>query len=151
MIDLYWFLESFDDGLDDLGKYEATLRLLCLIVWRYNKIYEELKRLKESIGFNKLFPILRLPYKIRDEIYTYSLRATISIETIPRRPFILTADNPFKPPTLGLLRANKQIYHKAIEILYSKNIFEFQELGQLFAFKEQIGFESRKRVREIYI
>jgi hypothetical protein len=151
MIDLHRLLESFDDGLDDSGKYEATLRLLCSTARRYNKTYEELERLKESTGFNKPFPILRLPREIRDEIYTYSLRAAISVQTIPGKPFILTADNPFKPPTLSLLRANKQIYHEAIEILYSKNIFKFQEPGQLFAFEEQIGFNSRKRVREICI
>jgi hypothetical protein len=152
MIDLHRFLESFDDGLDDSSKYEATLRLLCSTARRYNKTCEELERLKESTGFNKPFPILRLPREIRDEIYTYSLRAAISVETIPRRPFILTVeDYPFKPPTSGLLRVNKQIYHEAIEILYSKNIFKFQEPGQLFAFEEQIGFESRKRVREMCI
>jgi len=151
MIDLHQLLESFDDGLSDSGKYEAARQLLCSTARRYNQIYEELERLKESTGFNKPFPILRLPREIRNEIYTYSLCAAISVETIPRRPYILTADYPFKPPTSGLLRANKQIYHEAIEILYSKNIFKFQEPVQLFAFEDQIGFESRKLVREICI
>lgn len=112
--------------------------------------HEELERLKESTGFNKPFPILRLPREIRDEIYTYSLRAAISVETL-QWPFIPTADSPYKSPTPGLLRANKQIYHEAIEILYSKNIFKFQNPGHLFAFEEQIGSENRKRVREICI
>jgi hypothetical protein len=151
MIDIHRLLESIDDGLDDLGRYEATLRLLCSTARRYNKTYEELERLKESTGFNKPFPILRLPREIRDEIYTYSLRAAISVETTRQRAFIPTTDNLFKPPTPGLLRANKQIYHEAVEILYSKNIFKFQEPGHLFAFQEQIGAENRKRVKEICI
>lgn len=151
MIDLHQLLENVDDEPDDLGKYNATLRLLHWAVRRYNKTYEDLERLKESTGLNKPFPILRLPREIRDEIYTYSLRAAIGVETTSRLAIFVTADNPFKPPTSGLLRANKQIYHEAIDILYSKNIFKFQEPGHLFAFEEQIGFENRKRVREICI
>jgi hypothetical protein len=143
-------LDSIDHGLDDSGKYEATLRLLWSTARRYNKTCEELERLQESTGFNKPFPFLRLPRELRDEIYTYSLRAAVSVETIPRF-LIPIKNNFFKPPTAGLLRANKQIYHEAIEILYSKNIFKFQEPGHLFAFEEQIGFENRKRVREICI
>ena len=152
MIDLDRFLERLDDGLDDSSKYEATLGFLCLTVRSYNKTCEELERLKELTGFNKPFPILRLPREIRDEIYTYSLCAAISVETRPQRPFFLTVkDNPFKPPTSGLLCTNKQIYHEAIEILYSKNIFKFQEPEHLFAFEKQIGPENCKRVREICI
>ncbi|KAF2240507.1 hypothetical protein BU26DRAFT_206785 [Trematosphaeria pertusa] len=153
MINLDRLLESVDDGhLDDSAKYGATLQLLYSTVRRYNRTYEELERLKAATGFNKPFPLLRLPRELRDEIYTYSLRAASSVETVPRRPFMLTeGDNPFKPPTAGLLRANKQVYHEAVGILYSKNVFRFQEPGQLFAFEEQIGVESRRRVREICI
>ncbi|KAF2469292.1 uncharacterized protein BDR25DRAFT_343703 [Lindgomyces ingoldianus] len=155
MIDLSLLLDGFDESLanslDDSGKYDVTIRLLCSTVRRYNNIYRELERLKESTGFNKPFPILRLPREIRDKIYTYSLRAAISVDVIPRLSYIHTADNPFKPPTSGLLRVNKQVYHEAIEILYSKNIFRFQKPGQLFAFEQQIGLESLKRVRSICI
>ncbi|PQE33833.1 ethyl tert-butyl ether degradation ethd protein [Rutstroemia sp. NJR-2017a WRK4] len=143
MIDIYQLLESVDDNRDDSSKYEAARRLLYSTARRYNRTCEELERLRESTGFNKPFPILRLPREIRDEIYTYSLRAAIAVETTLQRPLIITdRDNPFKPPTSGLLRTNKQIYHEAIE---------FQEPGQLFAFEEQIGFENRNRVREISI
>lgn len=128
MIDLHQLLENVDDEPDDLGKYNATLRLLHWAVRRYNKTYEDLERLKESTGLNKPFPILRLPREIRDEIYTYSLRAAIGVETTSRLAIFVTTDNPFKPPTSGLLRANKQIYHEAIDILYSKNIFKFQDI-----------------------
>ncbi|KAF2681080.1 hypothetical protein K458DRAFT_420987 [Lentithecium fluviatile CBS 122367] len=152
MIDIHQLLDSINDSLDDSGKYEATLRLLRSTARKYNEVYEELERLKEATGFNKPFPILRLPREIRDEIYTYSLCAAKPVETIPRWPMIgLDVDNPFKPPTPGLLRANKQIYREAVEILYSRNAFRFQEPGQLFAFEEQIRLESRKRVKEMCI
>lgn len=55
------------------------------------------------------------------------------------------------PPTSGILRTNKQIYHEAIEILYSKNIFKFHEPEHLFAFEDQIGSENCMRVREMSI
>jgi hypothetical protein len=70
----------------------------------------------------------------------------------PRRHFLLTAaEYWFKPPASGILRTNKQIYHEAIEILYSKNIFKFRWLEQLFAFEDQIGSENCMRVREMSI
>ena len=150
MIDIYRLLGSIDNDLDDSGKYQATLRLLQSTVRKYNKSYEELERLKEATGFNKPFPIMRLPREIRDEIYTYSLRAASSVITTSQW-FNPTIDNPFKPPTPGLLRANKQIHHEAIAILYLKNFFKFKNPGHLFAFEEQIGSESRKRVKEICI
>jgi len=165
MIDIQYLLQDVDDcdGLDDLddlddldvidsSKYKAALRLLCSTARRYNRTCEELERLKESMGFNEPFPILRLPREIRDKIYTYSLCSAISVVTTSQRyDFDTDEDNSLKPPTPGLLRTNKQIYHEAIEILYSKNIFSFQEPRELFAFEEQIGFEGRKRVREICI
>jgi len=150
MIDLHWLLETFDGGLDDADKHEATLRFLCLTARRYNKTYEELERLKELIGFNKPFPILRLPREIRDQIYTYSLCAPISANTVSRSPFIaLTPDHPFKPPTPGLLCVNKQIYYEAVDILYSKNTFKSEEPEHLFTFEAQIGLENCKRVKTI--
>ena len=151
MIDLDWLLETFDGGFDDADKYEATLRFLFLTARKYNKTYEELERLKELIGFNKPFPILRLPREIRDQIYTYSLCAPISAKTVSSLPLsTIPQDNPFKPPTPGLLRVNKQIYYEAIDILYSKNTFQFEEPEHLFAFEEQIGSENRKRVKTIH-
>jgi hypothetical protein len=141
MIDLQQLLDSIDDSLDDSSRSEATLRLLCSTVRRYNQTCEELERLKESMGFDKPFPFLRLPREIRDKIYTYSLRAASWVETTPWMHLLLTAaDYPFKPPTSGILRTNKQIYHEAIEILYSKNIFKFREPEHFFAFEDQIRF-----------
>jgi hypothetical protein len=75
MIDLQQLLDSVDDSLDDSSRSEATLRLLCSTIRRYNQTCEELERLKTLTGFDKPFPILRLPREIRDKIYTYSLRA----------------------------------------------------------------------------
>ncbi len=128
MIDLQQLLDSIDDGLDESSRSEAMLRLLCSTIRRYNKTCEELERLKESTDLDKPFPFLRLPREIRDKIYTYSLRAASSVETTPRVLLALTAaDYPFKPYTSGILRSNKQIYHEAIEILYSKNKVKFRE------------------------
>lgn len=152
MVDFGRILESLDDCIDDWSKYQAALGFLCSTVRSYNKTCEELERFKELTGFNKPFTILRLPREIRDEIYAYCLCAPISVQTRPQRPFFLTVqDNPFKPPTSGLLCTNKQIYHEAIGILYSKNIFRFQEPEHLYAFEKQIGLENCKRVREICI
>jgi hypothetical protein len=152
MINIHELVERVEDERDNSSKYETALRLLRSTARKYNRTYEELERLKESTGFNKPFTFLRLPREIRDKIYTYSLCAETLVDTASRWSiFVIDRDNPCKPPTLGLLRTNKQIYHEALEILYSKNIFNFQEPGQLFAFEEQIGFECRKRVKEICI
>jgi hypothetical protein len=152
MIDVFRLLESVETGFDDPRKYETALRLLYSTARRYNKACKELELLKELTGFNKPLPFLRLPREIRDKIYTYSLCTTLSVETKSPKPFLVTdRDDPFKPPTSGLLRTNKQIYYEAIDILYSKNIFQFQEAGQLFVFAEQIGVENRNRVKEMCI
>ena len=141
---------GFYDDRGSEAKYRTALCLPCSTARRYNRTCEELERLKESIGFNKPFPFLRLPREIRDKIYTYSLCAAVPVGSatdliIPRR------DNPSKPPTSGLLSTNKQVYHEAIDILYPKNIFKFRVARKLFAFEDQIGLENRKRVREIII
>jgi hypothetical protein len=154
MVDLELLLNDLirgSDRLDDYGRCEATTRLLCATARRYNNIYTEFERLKESTCFNKPFPILRLPREIRDEIYTYALRADISVDVNPQFNCTLATENPFKPATPGLLRINKQTYQEAIEILYSKNMFKFQYSRQLFAFEEQIRLENCKRMRNICI
>jgi hypothetical protein len=141
-----------DDNLDEYSKHEATLRLLRSTMRKYKRVAEELERLKAATGFNKPFPILRLPREIRDEIYTHSLRAPKPVLELPwAMSPVLDADNPFKPPTLGLLRTNKQVYHEAVEILYSRNIFVFREPQQLFALEEQIVSANWQRVRQICI
>jgi hypothetical protein len=56
-----------------------------------------------------------------------------------------------KPPTPGLLLVNKQIYHESVAILYSSNIFKFQEAGHLFALEQQIGLHNCERVRNMLI
>ena len=130
MIDLKQLLDSVDDSLDDSSRSKAMLRLLCSTVHRYNLTCEELEGLKESTSFDKPFPILRLPREIRDEIYTYSLRAGSPVETTPQIHFLLTAaDYPFKPPTPDILRTNKQIYHEAIEIFSVEEYLQFPKAG----------------------
>jgi hypothetical protein len=130
---------------------DATERLFSSTARKYNNLYTELERLKESTGFDKPFPILRLPREIRDEIYTYALRAAISVDVISALNCTHTTENPNKPPAPGLLRVNKQIYQETIGILYSKNMLNFEFPGQLLDFEQQIGSRNRERVRNICI
>jgi hypothetical protein len=58
---------------------------------------------------------------------------------------------PFKPPTPGLLRANKQIYQEGIEILYSKNIFKFAHPREMFGFEGSIRALNRQLIRSISV
>jgi hypothetical protein len=53
---------------------------------------------------------------------------------------------PFKPPTTGLPRTNKQIYEAAIEILYPKSRFKFNSPGDLLNFEEGIGPSNRQLI-----
>ncbi|KAH8711862.1 hypothetical protein GQ44DRAFT_433242 [Phaeosphaeriaceae sp. PMI808] len=148
MIDYHELLSGIDYGGDVPRQCQEALYT---IVQKYNRSYMELERLKEFTGFNKPFPILRLPREIRDEIYSYSLIAKISVRT---KPLLFPADNrdnPFVPLTPGLLLANKQIYQETIEMLYSQNIFFFEAPSDLFTFEEQIGPENCRRIKQICI
>jgi hypothetical protein len=118
---------------------------------RYNNLYSELERLKKVTGFNKPFPILNLPRELRDQIYTYSLRATLAVDFIPGPDCIHPTEHLHLPPTPGLLQVNRQIFHEAIDILYSTNIFRFGNASQLFAFQQEIGPENCDRVRKLRI
>ena len=150
MIDLYRLLNDLD-RFDDWNDYHRALRILCVTARRYNRIWEELEQIKELAGFNKPFPILRLPREIRDKIYKYSLSPIIEFDITHIQWGLPVKDNPFKCPTPGLLRTSKQIYHEAVEVLYSKNIFTFDVPSALIAFQSQIGPENCKRVRQICI
>ena len=96
------------------------------------------------------FVFLLLPREVRDQIYTYTLLApSLLAETTPRPRDILHIENhPFKSPTPGLLRANKQIYQEGIEILYSKNIFKF---AHPFGFEGKIRAVNRQLICSICI
>lgn len=149
MIDLESFsLEHLHCGLDHFSKYEVTLGFLCSTVRQHNQVCKELELLKDATGFNKPFPFLGLPREIRDEIYRYSLCSTNLVNTMSLY-MLFFKDNPYKPPTPGLLYTNKQIYHEAIDILYSKNIFRFGAPRVLFDFEQQIGPENCRRVKQI--
>jgi hypothetical protein len=154
MVDLRSVRGSIDEnsakGLET-GKYDATIRLLYSTARIYNNIYTELERLEESTNHVKPFQILRLPQEIRDKIYTYALCAADSVHATSQSPSTLTSANSSKPPAPGLLCVSKHIYHEVIGILYSKNIFRFQEPKQLCAFEQQIGLENCQRVKNICI
>ncbi|KAH7079646.1 hypothetical protein FB567DRAFT_533056 [Paraphoma chrysanthemicola] len=60
-------------------------------------------------------------------------------------------ENPYRPPTPGLLLTNRQIYGEAVEILYSVNVLRFNDPGQLFAFEQRVGRENCTRVNKISI
>lgn len=89
---------------------------------------------------------LELPPEIRQKIYAYNLCFERKID-----PFAPKKGYPWNPPTPGLLRVNKKIYHEAVDMLYSKNIFHFTKSHHVVAFETKIGLENCKRVREISI
>ncbi|KAF1993969.1 hypothetical protein P154DRAFT_527389 [Amniculicola lignicola CBS 123094] len=156
MIDLNSFVSDFEDGLPRYGmtnsdRYAAALQLLCSTARKYNQACEELDRLKAFVGFNKPFPFLRLPRELRDQIYTYCLCPATPVEPTRKTPLIPATDNPFKPPTPGLLRVNRQMYHEAGEVLYSRNMFRFDGPPSLRAFEGKIALESREQVKQICI
>lgn len=107
--------------------------------------YRVIRPVIKSSARKKLTSFLDLPHNIRQKIYTYSL----CIEDVVD-PFYKRLD-PYKPPAPGLLRTNKQIYHEAIDMVYSKNIFDFTEAEDFVAFQKQIGLQNCKQVREISI
>ena len=104
---------------------------------------------KELTEINKPFPFFDLPHEIRQQIYTYSLYTGDSIDIKPYG--VSFVPESFKPPAPGLLRANKQIYDEAIDVVYSKNIFKFFEPEHILAFEKKIGPENCKRVRDICV
>lgn len=56
-----------------------------------------------------------------------------------------------KAPTAGLLRANKQIYHEAVEVLLRENCVHFHLDTDFTRFVDNLGKERLKFVREIKI
>lgn len=148
------FIEDYNN-LDSFGKLHAMRRHLFDMARKYNAAHDELERLKKTMGLDKPFPFLRLPRELRDQIYAYSLCAAEPVVSILElnRCFESRVEPycPYRPPTPGLLRANKQIYHETVGMLYSKNVFKFWEPGELVRFAKQIGIENRTRVRQIWI
>lgn len=144
--------DAVDDDLDETSQYTKALRILCSTARDYNRTYRELEYLRDSVGFNKPFRILDLPREIRDQIYTHSLQAESAVNTTSQRPVNVTdRDDPNKPPTPALLLANHQIASEAAGILYSKNVFRFEQPMDLFTFESMIGPECGRRVKQISI
>jgi hypothetical protein len=156
MINLNDLEEDVEYTIDDIGSkaVEHLRRQLYSIARKHNQTSLELENIKAWSGFyTKPFFFLLLPREIRDKIYTYTLLApSLSTETTPRPSVILHIENyPFKPPTPGLLRANKKIYQEGIEILYSKNIFKFAHPREMFDFEGKIRASNRQLIRSICI
>jgi hypothetical protein len=155
MIDLNQLEEGLENRFSDLDSLVRDAgrlqRLLYAIARRHNQTWRELENIKESQGYyKKPFLFLCLPREIRDRIYLYSLQAPITADV--RFRLCVDGDNyPYKPPTPGLLRTNKQIYREATEILYSKNVFSFYLPQELLNFEEQIGASHRDLIRQIKI
>jgi hypothetical protein len=135
-------------------KFEALKGHLYATARQLNVMHDELARFKKAAGLDKPFPLLKLPREIRDDIYAYSLCATLAVQPHELPDFfsaLVDPNCPYRPPTPGLLRANKQIYQESVDVLYSRNIFRFWEPVKLHAFGEQIGSENRARVRQLWL
>lgn len=76
-------------------------------------------------------PFLQLPAELRNQIYKYVLQGNVRIWVKPRDNYrnYKNADS-----DLRLLRANKQIYLEAREIIYTDNIFMFFNISDLCSF-----------------
>jgi hypothetical protein len=149
-----------DDGesSDDYpGRENEHLRYLLFATARkYNQTYKELESLKEFHGFyNNPLTFLRFPREIRDQIYFYALRSPLTTSTTTRYAMYgmlgYSGESPFKPPTQGLVYANKQVNKEATEVLYSRNIFRFKLPREIFDFENQIGPINCGHIRHINI
>jgi hypothetical protein len=146
---------NFDrDDMASLNDENDRLRReLCAMTRAYNSTKKELEDLKETTGFyEKALPFLQLPREVRDQIYGYAFLAPSNIRP-EHRPMYLLSLEPlsWKPETPGFCLANKQIHLEAIEILYGKNTFYFQNPGELIRFEEQIGASNRALIRSLEI
>jgi hypothetical protein len=103
--------------------------------------------------FKKSTSFLDLPRELRDEIYTYALRADILVHVGPRlpqqSPSYVPIPESHRPPVPCLLRANKQVYREAVDVLYGRNMFRFWNPELLLDFEEQIGVQNTKRIENI--
>lgn len=139
-------------GYPNSPAHNVALQLLYSTVRQYNNLYAETQALRELAGFNKPFPFLRLPREIRDEIYALAFRAARNVDCFQGvscngSPM----ENPFKPPTSGLLLVNRQTYNEGVEILYAENVLFFKDPGELFALERRIGQDNCACVRKVCI
>lgn len=152
-------LGSRDDGdsRDWATRENDFLRpMLFATARKYNQTYKELESLKELHGFYKHpLPFLLFPREIRDKIYFYALRSPLTTSTTTRYAMYFmeyfSEPSPFKPPTPGLVYANKQVYREATEVLYSRNIFKFKSPKVLFDFENQMGPVNCGHIRHVSI
>lgn len=143
-------IEAADNHLSKTEKYTKALRLLCSTAREYNRTREALELLRDSVGLNKPFRILDLPREIRNQIYTHCLQAKSAVNTTSQPPLnVNERDDLYKPPTPGLLLVNGQIAAEAVDILYPKNVFRFEQPIDLFEFESMIGLECGRRVKQM--
>lgn len=64
------------------GKHERLQRRICALGRKYAAAYKKLEEARETLGYyaNPL-PFLHFPREIRDQIYTYALRAPLTVRT----------------------------------------------------------------------
>ncbi|APA08868.1 predicted protein [Sclerotinia sclerotiorum 1980 UF-70] len=162
MIELNNLLDerAFGHDLESLQAANEYLeRLLFATARKHNQVWEELESMKESSGlYDTPLPFLSFPREVRDQIYTYALQAPREAFVGVRHIRMLSCDTfpdsthyPFKPPTPGLLLANKQIYEEAVQVLYSCNNFSFHKPRELFDFQSQVGVYNCALVRQMKI
>ena len=138
--------------VDDLcEKNERLQRRICALGRKYDAMYKELEEAREALGYYASpLPFLKFPREIRDKIYTYALQAPLTVRTHPISLHFKSISI-YKPPTPCMLLVNRQIYHEAKEIIYSRNTFTFFEPARMTEFVEQIGNENKDRIQSITI
>lgn len=162
MIDLNDLVDerAFGHDLESLQAANEYLeRLLFATARKHNQVWEELESIKESSGiYDKQLPFFSFPREVRDQIYTYALQAPREAFVGVRHIRMLSCDTfpdsrhyPFKPPTPGLLLANKQIYEEAVQVLYTCNNFSFHRPRELFDFQTMVGVYNCALVQQIKI
>lgn len=136
------------------GEVDRLYRALRLATIAYHDTKKELENEREAHGYYKQgFQFLKFPREVRDPIHQYSLKAPFEVQPesiIPVTHFGIQR-SPWKPPSPGLCRANKQIWVETRDILYSENRFSFSLSLDMMRFEEQIGASNRDLVRRLSI
>ncbi|KAG9244966.1 hypothetical protein BJ878DRAFT_42376 [Calycina marina] len=157
MIDLHELARQVESTIQDPERQnEAIKRLLFATARKHNRTLRELQCLKQELGRDDSpLNFLSLPREIRDEVYLYSLRPIGSATHVSLIPwYFLTAEtyaSMHKPPIPGLLTTSKQVYTEARDILYTKNIFYFDEPHEITEFAKDIGSVNSSIVQQISI
>lgn len=131
MIDLQQLVDSYawrhsKETIPGPGDFNDARRQLYAIAHKCNRPLAELKQMKELAGPDKTFRFLDLPPETRNPIYIIALQAKGHVDIGTDAEYNSgDKENTNKPPTPGLLRANRQIYKEAIKLLYSENVFKF--------------------------